>query len=334
MFFTHSGIDILLFLWYNCDKGGINIMLNNAHVGKYRSVKYCTELYHFNYAKKICPDSTAYFWKKFKCPNKRFEAIEIHNHEAPEFIYMKHGILFVTLGSESITLYPGDFLMIDPFELHTAQFGRDDDVEYRYVVLDMDCLAGTGSAILSRVTSLESGKLRFKKVIRASDPIAVELGELMDELGGLQQKTEVDDLMAVSLLCRMMALIFGKVGLIEAEERRDIAFIKLVEKYVNENFTQCITTTFMSNLFGYSKNYFCALFKKNFGLPFSNYLVNYRIDRAMIDYRSSQLKLSEIAEAVGFGNYCYFSHRFKHKTGISPTEYFHGACESDVTPLR
>ena len=300
-------------------------MLSNKHLAQYRNVRYCTELYHFNYAEKTCPDFTAFFWKKHERPGDRFEAIQLHSHEEPELIHMIRGTLFVTLENDSVTLHPGDILLIDPFEPHTAQFDKDDDVEYRYLVFDTDCLAGSGSAVSNRIASLESGKLRFRKVVRASVPVAAGLGGLMDELGALPRETEADDLMAVSLLCRMMAVIFSKVGLCDGETRRDIDFIKRVARYIDDNYAGDVTTASVSNMLGYSKTYFCALFRKNFDQTFSNYLVNYRLDRAMTGYRNSRLRLSDIAEAVGFGDYCYFSRRFRQKTGISPSEYFRGA---------
>lgn len=301
----------------------------NAHLGKYRSVKYCTELYHFNFRERIEPDFSDLFWEKFKRPDDRFEAITLHNHEEPELLYMTRGTLFVNLDGEDIVLRPGDLMLIDPFEPHTAQFDKDDDVEYRYLVFDTDCLAGSGSAVSNRIASLESGKLRFRKVVRASDPVAAELGGLMDELGALPRETEADDLMAVSLLCRMTAVIFSKIGLHDGETRRDIDFIKRVSRYIDDNYAGDVTTASVSDILGYSKTYFCALFRKNFDQTFSNYLMNYRLERAMTIYRNSRLRLSDIAEAVGFGDYCYFSRRFRQKTGISPSEYFRGADERE-----
>ncbi len=162
-----------------------------------------------------------------------------------------------TLGANELTLNAGELLLIDPYELHSANFDRD------------------------------------------------------------------DDLLAASIISRFMSRIFSGVGLCESESCRDIEFISRVNEYIDRNYGDSnITTASVSAALGYSKGYFCALFRKNFEMTFSNYLTDYRLGAAMTDYRNSPLRLSEIAEQVGFGDYCYFSRCFHRKTGVSPTEYF------------
>lgn len=298
-------------------------MMRNVHKEQYRNLKYCTELYNFNYSAGIHPDYDPYYWCHAIQSESQFQAITIHNHAEPEFIFMRRGRLYITLGADELTLNAGDFLLIDPYELHSANFDRDDDVEYCYLIFDFDCLAGSGNAVSDKLTALKSGKLRFPKTVRASDPLASELGGLMLELQKLPRETEADDLLAVSILSRFMSRIFSGVGLCESESCRDIEFISRVNEYIDRNYSDSVVTTASASAaLGYSKGYFCALFRKNFETTFSNYLTDYRLGAAMTDYRNSPLRLSEIAEKVGFGDYCYFSRCFHRKTGVSPTEYF------------
>ena len=67
---------------------------------------------------------------------------------------------------------------------------------------------------------------------------------------------------------------------------------------------------------------FCYIFKKNFGMSFLNYLCKYRITRAVELYYEKNIALSDLAEAVGFNDYCYFSRSFRKCMGKSPTAYF------------
>lgn len=297
-------------------------MMRNVHKEQYRNLKYCTELYNFNYNADIHPDYDPYYWCHAIQSESQFQAITIHNHAEPEFIYMRRGRLYVRLGAEELTLNAGDFLLIDPFELHSADFDRDDDVEYCYLIFSFDCLAGSGNAVSDKLSAIKNGRLRFPKTIPASDPLASELGGLMLELQKLPRETEADDLLAVSILSRFMSRVFSGVGLCESESCRDIEFISRLNEFIELNYKSNLTTASASAALGYSKGYFCALFRKNFDMTFSNYLTDYRLGAAMTDYRNSPLRLSEIAEKVGFGDYCYFSRCFHRKTGVSPTEYF------------
>ena len=303
---------------------GRDIMLRNVHHEHYRNIKYCTELYHYNFNANIKPVYNPNFWACIKQSENLFEAILNHNHAEPEFIYIWSGRLYVRLGEDKLTLNPGDLLLIDPYELHSANFDREDDVEYCYLIFDFDCLAGCGSAVSDTLSSLKSGKLRFPRVVPAANPLASELGGLMLELVGLPRETDADDLLAVSILSRFMSLIFSKAGLRESDNCHDIEFISTVNEYIDANYKSNLTTASISAALGYSKGYFCALFKKNYGMTFSNYLTDYRLGAAMYDYRNSTLRLSEIAEQVGFGDYCYFSRCFRRKTGISPSQYYRG----------
>jgi two-component system response regulator YesN len=72
--------------------------------------------------------------------------------------------------------------------------------------------------------------------------------------------------------------------------------------------------------------YLGRLFRKETGEKFTNYLVHARIEKAkqLIEH-ADEVKISDIAEQVGFGNNPqYFSQVFKKRTGSSPTEYKKG----------
>jgi two-component system, response regulator YesN len=70
-----------------------------------------------------------------------------------------------------------------------------------------------------------------------------------------------------------------------------------------------------------SQSYFCALFKKETGETFNNYLISCRIEAAKTFIRASNMKINEIAARVGYEDPNYFSFSFKKVCGISPREY-------------
>lgn len=70
-----------------------------------------------------------------------------------------------------------------------------------------------------------------------------------------------------------------------------------------------------------SQSHFCALFKKETGETFNNYLISCRIEAAKRFIRASNMKINEIAARVGYEDPNYFSFSFKKVCGISPREY-------------
>jgi len=68
-------------------------------------------------------------------------------------------------------------------------------------------------------------------------------------------------------------------------------------------------------------SYLGQVFRKEMGNTFNEYLSALRIDEAKTLLKSSNMKIYEIAENVGYENYPYFNVVFKRILGITPTEY-------------
>lgn len=70
-----------------------------------------------------------------------------------------------------------------------------------------------------------------------------------------------------------------------------------------------------------SKSYFLRLFRRYMGTTPYNYLVNFRITQAKELLVLTDRSISDIAQAVGFGDASNFSTRFTKATGQSPLQY-------------
>jgi two-component system response regulator YesN len=70
-----------------------------------------------------------------------------------------------------------------------------------------------------------------------------------------------------------------------------------------------------------SPEYISHLFTKEVGISFSDYLKQYRIDVAKKLMKTSDYKIYEIGEKIGYKDPKYFYKMFKDVTGLSPKEY-------------
>ncbi|MEH7380458.1 response regulator [Bacillus sp. JJ1533] len=70
-----------------------------------------------------------------------------------------------------------------------------------------------------------------------------------------------------------------------------------------------------------STSYFCKLFKKETGTNFNDYIVNVRLQEAARLLEHTSLKISEIANRLGYSDLAYFSNSFKKQNGITPSQY-------------
>ena len=77
----------------------------------------------------------------------------------------------------------------------------------------------------------------------------------------------------------------------------------------------------LANEVGFSAGHMSGLFKRLFGTPFQDYFVSLRLERAKLLLLTTDKKIYEISEKVGFDNPNYFSAAFKKKYGCSPLQY-------------
>ncbi|MEH7415514.1 response regulator [Neobacillus drentensis] len=68
-------------------------------------------------------------------------------------------------------------------------------------------------------------------------------------------------------------------------------------------------------------SYLSQLFKQQLNKKFVDYLTELRIEESKRLLRNTTLRMSEIAERVGYADLAYFSNNFKRITGCSPSEF-------------
>jgi two-component system response regulator YesN len=68
-------------------------------------------------------------------------------------------------------------------------------------------------------------------------------------------------------------------------------------------------------------SYFSTVFATHTGLRFVDYILDVRLYRAAYLLKKSSLKVAEIAERLNYKDTGYFSHLFKKKFGVPPSQY-------------
>lgn len=75
---------------------------------------------------------------------------------------------------------------------------------------------------------------------------------------------------------------------------------------------------------GLNEKYFSTRFTKETGMTFSTYLTSVRLEKAKRLMESTDLKMYEISDRVGYHNVEHFNRMFKKTYGISPRDYKRG----------
>ena len=104
------------------------------------------------------------------------------------------------------------------------------------------------------------------------------------------------------------------------------SLIQITERELNN---PEFSLTALADQMGFSPGYTSTLFKSNMGQSFQDYMLTRRLEKAKLLLLTSELKIYEVAEHVGFEDVNYFSVRFKKMFGVSPKNYSVNVMTSD-----
>lgn len=121
------------------------------------------------------------------------------------------------------------------------------------------------------------------------------------------------------LLKKTIGDSFSKAAL--GKRMEDNKPIRLAKNYMKEHFREQVTLEDVSALAGFSPTYFSALFKKETGSAFLEYLQSVRMDEAKRLLKETNLSVIAICEKVGYSDVKYFTKSFIKHTGLKPGEY-------------
>jgi AraC-like DNA-binding protein len=92
-------------------------------------------------------------------------------------------------------------------------------------------------------------------------------------------------------------------------------------KYIEEHAGEELSLTKVAKVVNMNANYLSENFKQVTGVNFVQYIARTRFANACHLLRNSNLRISEIAFAVGFQSLSQFNRVFKKFSGKSPTQY-------------
>lgn len=102
---------------------------------------------------------------------------------------------------------------------------------------------------------------------------------------------------------------------------RKNSLVSKCEEYIEEHFMSCMSVADVARYVGASPSYLSRIYKEATGHTLIFQLNRKKIEQAKNYLRDTDMKIYEIADALGFENTTYFSYFFKKHTGISPKDY-------------
>jgi len=105
------------------------------------------------------------------------------------------------------------------------------------------------------------------------------------------------------------------------KHKKNWKLIKQIIDYMKERTNDNITLRDLAEQFSLSPNYLGLIFKEETGKNFSEYFIQLRMEKSCELLKTTNMKIYEIADQVGYRHLPYFSKQFKEMYGMTPLEF-------------
>ncbi|MNJ43186.1 HTH-type transcriptional regulator YesS [compost metagenome] len=235
----------------------------------------------------------------------------------------------LNLGKESIIFYEdismvvsGPVLLYYPVELESELFdairlGDEDKVSSALYPLLAEIMKKNNNSM-----NFEVALVRFvNNLIQLEQLLGIEVlltqnnYALYHKLLDIRNPEEIERMLVEQVIHPMVKCM---------KEKTNQQFRSLSEKIaaiVRAEFDQELTLEMIGERLHYNPNYLSSIFKKEFGIPFSEYLVSYRLETGKKWLTETDLTIKEIAERLQYQNPQNFIRSFRKKEHMTPGAY-------------
>ncbi|MGN0355873.1 MAG: AraC family transcriptional regulator [Muricoprocola sp.] len=219
----------------------------------------------------------------------------------------KNGIVYKVKAGDAFLIYPGDD--------YVYQASQEDPWQYMWIGFH-----GFQAEEMTR----KAGFSAEHPVISVSN--MDKLQKVMERMLKANDLTYVNDLRRMSALYELLAeLIEHSDATVEQEKGKEpieLLYVRtavniIMNTYHNRN----VKVSELAEKIGISRSYLSTIFKKEMHMSPQEFLICYRMERAVSLLTRTNNSINAIAAEVGYNDALTFSKVFKKRYGVSPQEY-------------
>ncbi len=239
-----------------------------------------------------------------------------HWHNRIEFIRVLSGSLRILIKDEYKTVNKGELAIICPCQLHEG-IAVEDNTGYNVVMFDIEDFYNSTVASKNFLKPLAESSVTFNPI--TSDRNILSAIDAIFEYITADKK--VNTLLIHSRVLELLGLLYEKCSPEKRINNPSDEKFNAVIDYINEHYSEKITTSALSAMFGYDEAYFCRRFKRVTGITAMKYINILRLEKAQHLLKRSNDEIAIIAVNCGFTDTSYFAQSFHSHYGMSPTDF-------------
>lgn len=261
----------------------------------------------------------------YDCNNNVYKDLYMHWHKEMEVIYVIEGKIFLRLNDKYVEGSTGDFMFIAPETVHYLKSG-DEPLRFKSLVFDIRILSGSSDDFCQNKIfhPLLLHQMKISDKITQSDENYENIKSIFFSLAGCcENKKEFYQLEAKHLVFNFFYNImsgnhYNKISL---ESNKLTEAVKQAIMYIQDNYTDEITTGSLSEYVHYNEYYFMRVFKKYTGRTIVEFLTEYRLEKSKELLKNEDLTVEDVAYRVGFSSNSYFIRKFRDMFKVTPGEF-------------
>ncbi|MBQ8895068.1 MAG: helix-turn-helix transcriptional regulator [Clostridia bacterium] len=227
----------------------------------------------------------------------------VHSHDCYEIDYIIKGAGDYNFNGTAYPIRPGTLFFNSPVDVHNMairEYTEFITVMFPCAVFEPELLVSSFAPDIDPMLSVPEA----------------ERGLLEGMLLEVVKRAEPDRENALHFLRCVLLKVFE---LVPKKDHHPDSHVQAAIVYILENFRFGITQEDTAAHVGLTPVYLSALFRRELGQSFKNYVDHLRFTHAAHMLRHTDLPVLEICTLSGFNDYANFSRRFRQRYGVSPS---------------
>lgn len=224
--------------------------------------------------------------------------------ESAGFLFSIRGEARLNVNGKSYDLQPGSVIHVTPGCQLALQVISQSEYEYHSLFYHLDC---DKKSDCDTVFKLETG----------ANPRIIEILTMLHQ--NVHTPGGMGKLRVKELFLRILYQIL--MGCKQEESSPHERVIEEAIAYIRGQYMIPLTLQDLAELFDMNPKSFSYFFHKYTGLHPIDYVIQYRMERALEILKAGNISIRDVAMTVGYPNPLYFSRLFKKKFGVPPSAY-------------